>query len=189
MAARTLWESRRMARDRRGASALEFAMITPILILLYVGIVEIGNLLTLHRRAASVASTAADLTAQVKSVATVDLEDILKASGTLLTPYSTTPLKVVLSSVVADQNNVGKVEWSCANKGAGRGAGSTFALPVGLTVADSSVIVAEVTYSYKPTLGLSEIFSPRAFEMKRTFYARPRKSFKVTKTESGCPSV
>ena len=112
------------------------------------------------------------------------MEDILKASGTLLTPYSTTPLKVMLSSVVADQNNVGS-----ANKGAGRGAGSTFAVPVGLTVADSSVIVAEVTYSYKPTLGLSEIFSPRAFEMKRTFYARPRKSFKVTKTESGCPSV
>ena len=25
--------------------------------------------------------------------------------------------------------------------------------------------------------------------MKRTFYVRPRKSIKVTKTEAGCPSV
>jgi Flp pilus assembly protein TadG len=78
-------------------------MITPILILLYVGIVEVGNLLTVNRRTSSVAATAADLTAQLKSVAAVDLEDILKAPGALLTPYSTTPLKVVLSSVVADK--------------------------------------------------------------------------------------
>jgi Flp pilus assembly protein TadG len=184
-----LWRSRRLVRDRRGVSAIEFAMIMPVLILLYVGIVEISNLLTVNRRSASVAATAADLTAQVKSVATVDLEDILKASATLLTPYSTTPLKVVLSSVVADKNNVGKVDWSCANKGSGRGTGSNFPLPVGLTEAESSVIVAEVTYNYKPMLGLSEIFSPGTFELKRTFYARPRKSFKVTKTESGCPSV
>ena len=178
-----------MARDRRGVSAIEFAMIAPILILFYVGIVEVGNLLTVNRRTSSVAATAADLTAQLKSVAAVDLEDILKASGALLTPYSTTPLKVVLSSVVADKNNVGKVDWSCANKGAGRGTGSNFPVPAGVTAAESSVIVAEVTYSYKPMLGLDKVFSPGAFELKRTFYARPRKSIKVTKSEAGCPSV
>ena len=178
-----------MARDRRGVSAIEFAMIAPILILLYVGIVEIGNLLTINRRTSSVAATAADLTAQLKAVASADLQDILKASGTLLTPYSTTPLKVVLSSVVADKNNVGKVDWSCASEGAGRGAGSNFALPAGVTDAETSVIVAEVTYSYKPMLGLDKVFRPDTFELKRSFYARPRKSVKVTKTEAGCPSV
>ena len=35
-------------------------MIVPILILLYVGIIEIGNAITIYRRSAAVASTAAD---------------------------------------------------------------------------------------------------------------------------------
>lgn len=178
-----------MARDRRGVSAIEFAMIAPILILLYVGIVETGNLLTVHRRTASVASTAADLTAQTKSLTNDDLKDVMKASGALLTPYSNAPLRIVLTSVVADKNNIGKVEWSCASNGTARGTGTTYTLPTGVTQAENSVVVAEVTYNYQPILGFDTIFSPGAFEMKQTFMARPRQSLKVTKTQSGCPNV
>ncbi len=101
-----------MWRDKRGVSAIEFAMLVPIIILMYVGTVEIGNLLTVERRVETVASTAADLTAQVKQVSNADLSDIVAASTSILTPYATTPLKIVLSSVVADQNNNGKVAWS-----------------------------------------------------------------------------
>ena len=54
-------------RDKRGVSAVEFALLTPIILLIYVGVAEIGNLLTVERRVETVASTAADLTAQVKT--------------------------------------------------------------------------------------------------------------------------
>ena len=54
-------------RDKRGVSAIEFAPVAPIL-LMYVGAVETGNLLTVTRRVETVASTAGDLTAQVKEV-------------------------------------------------------------------------------------------------------------------------
>ena len=104
-------------RDQRGVSAIEFALLAPIIILMYVGTVEIGNLLTVDRRVEAVASTAADLTAQVKQVSNADLADIVAASTSILAPYSTTPLKVVLSSVVADQNNNGKVAWSYPSSG------------------------------------------------------------------------
>jgi Flp pilus assembly protein TadG len=176
-----VWRSRRLARDRRGVSAIEFAMIAPILILLYVGIVEVGNLLTIYRRTAAVASTAADLTAQAKSVTTADLDDIVKASGAILTPYPTSSLKIVLSSVVADDKNVGEVAWSYGSNAAPRGKDTVYPVPAGLTQPNSSVIVAEVTYDYKPTLGLKEIFKPDQLQMKRVFYARPRKSLAVTK--------
>ncbi|MEX1060917.1 MAG: TadE/TadG family type IV pilus assembly protein, partial [Methyloceanibacter sp.] len=144
-------------RDRRGVSAIEFAMIVPILILMYVGVAEIGNALTIYRRTSSVASTAADLTEQTKTVSTADLQDIAAASSSILTPYSTTPLKIVLSSVVADEDNNGKVAWSYANKGGGRATNSAYAVPAGLTEPNSSVIVAEITYSFTPLLNLSNI--------------------------------
>jgi len=176
----------RLARDRRGVSAIEFAMIAPILILLYVGAVELGNGLTVYRRTSKVAATAADLATQVKTVTKSDIADIEAASSSILTPYSTTPLKIVLSSVVADDNNNGKVAWSCATSGSARGTGSSYPVPTGLTEPGSSVIVAEVTYAYTGLLGLTGIFDPGSFNMTRTFYARPRKSTKVEKTDNGC---
>jgi Flp pilus assembly protein TadG len=169
-------------RDRRGMSAVEFAMILPALLLIYIGIAEIGNALTIYRRTSTVASTAADLTAQVKSVSTSDLQDIVSAASSILTPYSADPLKLVVSSVVADNNNNGKVAWSYANKGAARSVNSSYAVPAGLTESGSSVIVAEMTYDFTPLLNLTSFYSPGAFEMKRTFYARPRRSLTVTKT-------
>ena len=51
----------------------------------------------------------ADLTAQVKTVSTSDLSDMTSAASSFMIPYSTNPLKIVISSFVADQNNIGKV--------------------------------------------------------------------------------
>lgn len=176
--------ARRLLSDRSGTSALEFALILPVLIGLYLGAVEVNNAVTIYRRTLQVATTAADLTAQVKSVTNNDIADIQAASTSILTPYATEPLTIVLSSVVADDDNVGKVEWSCASKGAARNKGSTYEVPKGLTDPTSSVIVAEVTYAFKPLVGLSTFFSPGSFSMGQTFYARPRRSLEVKKEDT-----
>jgi Flp pilus assembly protein TadG len=168
-------------RDRRAVSAIEFALLLPVILLMYIGTIEISNLLTVVRRVETVASTASDLTAQVKQVSTADLADIVAASTSILTPYPTTPLKLVVSSVVADNNNNGKVAWSYSSSGSARAVGSSYVLPAGTTQPNSSVVVAEVTYSFTPLLGLSEIFSPGTLSLQRTFYARPRRSVTVAK--------
>jgi Flp pilus assembly protein TadG len=187
VALRTGWRRaaqgvRRALCDRRGVSAVEFALIVPLLIALYVGSVELGNALTISRRTSAVASTAADLAAQVKTVSNADLADIATAASAILTPYSTDPLRIVLTSVVADDKNATKVDWSYATNGASpRAKNSAVSLPAGLTQANSSVIVAEVTYAFTPLLGLS-FANPGSFTMSRTFYSRPRKSLTVAKT-------
>jgi Flp pilus assembly protein TadG len=177
----------RVLPDRRGVSAVEFALIAPVLIGFYVGAIEIGDALTIHRRTSAVASVAADLTAQVKTVANADLADITAAATSILYPYVPPNFpapKIVLTSVVADANNTTKVCWSYAtNGGSARGTNSVVSLPPGLTQANSSVIMAEVTYAYTPLLNLTGYANPGAFTMSRTFYARPRKSLTVTKTD------
>ncbi|MEZ5874244.1 MAG: TadE/TadG family type IV pilus assembly protein [Hyphomicrobiales bacterium] len=180
------WRIRQIARDQRGVSALEFALIVPALLVLYIGAVEVGNALTIYRRSSQVAATAADLAAQVKQVTKSDIQDIQAAASSILTPYATSPLKIVLTSVVADKDNKTKVDWSCSNKGGAYAQGASYNLPAGLTEADSSVIVAETTYSFTPLLNMTSVFSPGSFDMKRTFYARPRRSLKVEKTDNGC---
>ena len=59
---------------------------------------------------------------------------------------------------------------------------SPYPVPTGLTQVNTSVIVAEVSYDFSPLLNLTGFFNPGSFTMKRTFYARPRKSLTVTKT-------
>ena len=176
----------RMTLDERATSAIEFALLAPIMLTMYVGAVELGNALTINRRASEVTSTAADLAAQVKSLATSDLQDITSAANSVMAPYPTTQLKIVVSSVVADQNNNGKVTWSYAtNGGTPRACGSNYSVPAGLTQANSSVIVAEVVYTFTPMTDLTVFSAPIAYDMTRTFYARPRKSLEVKKTD-GC---
>jgi Flp pilus assembly protein TadG len=170
--------------DKRGVSAIEFALIAPVLLVLYVGAVEFSNALTIDRRVAIVTSTAADLVAQEKTTSNADLQDVVKAATSILSPYPDAPLKVVLSSVVADENNAGKVAWSyAANGGTARAKNSSYTVPPGLTQANSSVIVAEVTYDFSPLLNLSGLPNPGFFKMSKTFYARPRKSLQVTKSD------
>jgi Flp pilus assembly protein TadG len=189
---KTRWERaaqclRRALSDRRGVSAIEFALLAPALIFLYVASVELGNALTISRRTDAVASTAADLAAQVKTVSSSDLSDITSAASAILAPYATTPLRIVLTSVVADDKNATKVAWSCSyDGGTPRPKDSAVALPDGLTQANSSVIMAEVTYAFTPLLGLTAVWSPGPINMTRTFYARPRKSLTVAKTDTGC---
>ena len=170
------------ARNRRGVSAIEFALIFPLLILLYVGAAETGNMLTIYRRTFQIASTAADLTAQVKTVSNADLADIVAASNSIMSPFATAPLRTVITSVVADNSNKTKVAWSYASNGAARGVNSAYQVPTGLTEAGSSVIVAEVTYAFTPLVNMTKYFSPGSFTMSQTFYTRPRKSLTVTKT-------
>ncbi|ODA66381.1 TadE-like protein [Methyloligella halotolerans] len=172
-------------REVRGTAAIEFALIVPLMFALYVGAAEIGNTLTASRRTDQVAYSAADLVAQAKTVSRNDLKDITEAAGSILAPYSTDALNIVLTSVVADSRNRPKVVWSCGyNGGKARGTGDNFALPTGLTTNGSSVIVAEVEYAYTPLLGIQDTFKP--FTMTRTFYTRPRRSAEVVKSDNGC---
>jgi Flp pilus assembly protein TadG len=178
-------------RDRRGVSAIEFALIAPIMIFTYIGVVELGNLITINRRVALVASTVADLAAQTKQVSASDIEDIFAASNKIMWPYDSKPLKITLSSVVADEDNKTRVAWSCANDGSGRSKNSVFSVPPGLTQPDSSVIVAEITYGFKPMLGIDKVlnmdFKIDPFTLKRKIYNRPRRTLKVELTDSKCP--
>ena len=166
----------RLANDTRGLSAVEFALILPVMITMYMGAVEFSHALTVDRRVTSVASSAADLAAQSKEVTSDSILDIFTAANSIMQPYSATPISIVLTSVIADEDNETNVSWSCAHNGSARADGAAFSIPAGLTQPYSSVIVAEVTYTYTPPVG--EFISGNIL-MNETFYLRPRRSLTV----------
>lgn len=165
-----------LTQDTRGVSAVEFALILPVMITMYIGAVEFSHALTVDRRVTSVASSASDLVAQTEEISAAEIQDIFTAATSILTPYTAAPISIVLTSVKADENNDTTVAWSCAHNGAPHSEDSAYTLPEGLTQPFSSVIVAEVSYAYQPPIGQ---YMVGGINMTETFYLRPRRSLEV----------
>ena len=136
--------------DAGGMVAVEFALLIPVMLIMYFGTLETTNALTAARRVTNVAQTAGDLTAQVTNVTTADMNDIFAASSAILAPFPTDVVQITISSIVASSSNASntKVAWSDAYGGATpRSTNSSVTLPTGLTTPGSSVIMAVVTYT------------------------------------------
>ena len=168
--------------DAGGMVAVEFALLIPVMLTMYFGTLETTNALTAARRVTNVAQTAGDLTAQVSNVTTSDMNDIFAASTAILAPFPTNVVQITISSIVASTSNASntKVAWSKSYGGATpRSTNSTVTLPTGLTTPGSSVIMAEVTYTYTSPIA-SFITGPIA--MHEVAYLKPRRSTEVTFT-------
>lgn len=164
---------RRFRGNESGLSAIEFAFIFPILIALYMGSVEVTHVLSIDRKVTSIASTTADLVAQSKAVNNGSVQDIFLAASQLIKPFEIGSLSIVVTSVVADENNATTVAWSDALNGTARTPGTPVTVPNGITQANTSVIFTEVTYPYNSIIGH---FISGTIDLTDQFYLRPRNS-------------
>jgi len=180
---------RRLRDDTRGVAAVEFAMIIPIMFLLFVGTIEFSQALTVDRRVTLSASSTADLIARApkEGLTAAQVDSELDIIGQLMRPYDSSPLTVRIVSVLAKANESGTVEywvdWSRDNHGNTpysrntkySGSGAT---PLSsLLVENESVIIAEATYNYTPLL--FNYFIKEAFDLQDTFYLKPRNALCV----------
>ncbi|MBU1377943.1 MAG: pilus assembly protein [Alphaproteobacteria bacterium] len=166
---------RRLAADRKGASAVEFALILPILFLLHIGAAEALQAYVAQRNVAHIASTMADITARNRTISNAELNDVLSASVAVMYPFPSVRLQQRVSSISADGSGTITTDWTAKKDYTAAGSPS---LPQGYLRSNESVIVTDVIYDYKPTFGF---FLPDTIRMVRHAYVRPRLSAKVEK--------
>ena len=166
-----------LRRDESGVSAVEFAMLLPLMITLYLGAVEISQGVSIDRKVTLTTRTVADLASQVSSIASTDMTNILDASSSVITPFDASKLKLVVSLVTVDANSVARITWSCTRNGTKHGVNSTVSLPAALNVANTSLIWSEVSYNYVPTIGYV-VTGP--LNLSDQIYMRPRLSDTIT---------
>ena len=169
--------ARRFVRDARGVSAVEFALILPLMMTLYLGGAEISQGIAASRKTTLVSRTVADLASQSSTISNSQMTAILDASAAVITPFSSTPLKVTVSQVKIDANGAATVDWSQTRGGAVHGTGSTADVPASLKVPNTYLIWTEAEYTYTPAIG-HVVSGPIA--LKDQMYMRPRLSDKVT---------
>jgi Flp pilus assembly protein TadG len=140
----------RFSRDRRGVSAVEFALVAPMMIALYFGCVEISDGVAADRKVSLTAAALANLVAQSTSLSATDMNNVLDASTAIIQPYSASNLKMTVSCLSIDANKNVTTKWTATRNG---GTGMTLTVPTDLKVASTQLIFAQVSYAYKPIVG------------------------------------
>ena len=171
----------RLARDERGVSAVEFALILPLMTTLYFGGVEVSQGVSIDRKVTLTARTVADLVSQVSSINTAGINAVLGASAAVVAPYPANKSAVTISLLKIDANSKITVEWSDTLNGTARVKGSSPTIPGALIVPNTSLIWGEASYSYTPAIGY---VLTGTLDLKDQIFMRPRLSETVTRTAS-----
>jgi Flp pilus assembly protein TadG len=170
---------KRLIPDTRAVAAVEFAMLLPIMMTLYLGVVEVSQGFAISRKITLTARTVSDLASRVSTISGTEMTNILNASSTVMSPYPLANLKVVLTAAKIDANKAATVLWSDTLNGTVKQKDTSVALDPALAVADTTLIMAEVEYAYKPTIGY---VLTGTLNLKSKMYMRPRQSTTVERT-------
>ncbi|MGO3928548.1 TadE/TadG family type IV pilus assembly protein [Rhodopseudomonas pseudopalustris] len=191
----------RLARDRSGLAATEFAFIVPLMLLMFFATVEISTWVAVDRKVTLVSRTLSDLVSQATSVTDKDLPNVFLASYGVLAPYPTDTAEATISEIYVNQAGVAKVQWSKTATVAQSGGNPTakFAapkrkpgdtlttLPDGLKVKDTYLILSEVNYQYTPAVGY--FLAKTGVKLADESYTRPRQSLCVLYDTQICPTL
>ena len=178
---RPLAQLRGFARDRHGIAAVEFAIILPFMLVLYLGSIEAGNGLAVQFKAALASRAVADLASQYTSINNSTMTGILNAAATVVAPYSATGMVVTISEITTNASGQGTVTWSDSLGGTAHTVGQSVTLPTALQIANTSLIWSEVTYPYQPSLGM---VMTGTINISQSSYFYPRLATSITRVNS-----
>jgi Flp pilus assembly protein TadG len=173
-----------MLADRSGIAATEFAVIVPIMLVMFFGVVEFSSGVAVDRKVTLMARTLSDLTSQSTTVDDTAVTNFFAASGAIMTPYPATPTNGTISELYVDPSTLqARVQWSKSATinssggvvlAAGRTTSSVVAIPSQLAVAGTYLIFSEVSYRYVPTVGY--VMAKTGVNLSDVSYTRPRQS-------------
>jgi Flp pilus assembly protein TadG len=160
----------RLIGECRGVSAVEFALVAPLMISVYLGCAEISDAVAVDRKVSLIAGTLANLTASCGDsnsnsgscpnniISVTEMNNTFTASSAIMRPYSATPLKMSLSCIAIDDKGNVTVPWSVPSNGGTKLTSFTFSSSeAALKVKSTQLLYAVVSYAYTPVVGTNFI--------------------------------
>jgi len=174
---------RRLAGDVRGVSAVEFALIAPVMILFYAGLVDLCQGYMALKRTNHVAAAIADLASQSVVLTAAEVDGIFEAGPGIMAPFASANLEQRISSVTRESSSTYRLDWSRSSKDkdgdlSGDLPTSEFKVPADMLAVGESVIIAEAHYTYQSPF---QKFLPD-FKFERRALLEPRRTAVITCT-------
>jgi Flp pilus assembly protein TadG len=175
---------RRAARQEGGAAAAEFALVMPVLALLYLGGYELESAMTIYHRMSDATREMANIASQNTSTNLTSLCSQLSAASVVLSPFSATPMTMDLYEIQTDANNNASVTWHVSYKFSNStctdsGSAATWTMPTNLSSPSSSYILASSSYAYAMTVGAKVMSAIPIPTLTDQIYFVPRESASI----------
>ncbi|MGY8663281.1 TadE/TadG family type IV pilus assembly protein [Bradyrhizobium sp. UFLA05-109] len=159
--------------DSRALAATEFAVVVPLMLVMFFGTVEFSSAIAIDRKVTIMARTLSDVTSQSTSVGDTDMTNFFAASYGIMTPYyDSSVTSATISELYVDPTTkVAHVQWSKGSSA--RSQASVVSIPSTLAIGGTYLIFSEVSYVYTPTIGYA---LKSAITLSDVAYTRPRQS-------------
>ena len=157
--------------DRTAVSAVEFALLLPLMLSLLLGGFELSRLQAVSRKVTLTTRAIADLTTQNAVLSRSDLNVILGASTQIFSPFSTSGLKIVVSELAVDAAGVATIVWSQPLNATALPVGQVQPVPAAIAQPNSSLVWCTISYTYVPLVtkvfGASKTLSDQIYMSPR----------------------
>ena len=141
----------RLRRDSRGVTVVEFALIAPILLTLYLAGFSLSDAIACQRKVTLTARTVSDLASRYSSMSATDADTVLAVSTQVLSPYNAARAQIRLSEVRVTSSTAAQVVWSRSLRGTPLTVGSSITLSANMAATGSYLILGETSYAFTPT--------------------------------------
>lgn len=179
---------RPLCEDKSGMAATEFALLLPVTVMLFFGVLEVSDAMMANRRVVNATNSLADLITQEKKVSTSQVDDIFSGVSSMIQPSDPTNLSLRIVSITVDpgadpdspSDDKIVVEWSRDKTGATPYAvGAEYDKISDTTIIkpNTSLVIAEMIYEYESGLSNRILGSPITFTRVATRW--PRRSMHV----------
>lgn len=186
----------RLRDDVAGVSAVEFAILLPIMILLFVGGTQWTEAITIKRKVQLVARTIGDLVSQDTGINDAEMAGIFSASSAVIQPFPSGTLQVIVSCVAIDANGNAKIGWSDSSPtGAARAVNAPVTLPWSaatikntMKMGSTKLVWAEANYTYTPPVAFNLFGSTNtgAIPLSDQTYFRQRTGTTIVRNTTTC---
>ncbi|MCB1555717.1 MAG: pilus assembly protein [Alphaproteobacteria bacterium] len=156
--------------DEKGVSAIEFALVFPVLLLLLLGSFDIGRAILVDQKLIVSSQVVADLVARVDSLDDDMLNEAVRAGELVIEPYDLNNFSLAIISAEFDDSDSPQLVWSEVQ--GMQDVPDVLDRANGLGTVGEGVVIVVVRYNFEPSFS---VFSVDGFEMQEVAFARGRR--------------
>jgi Flp pilus assembly protein TadG len=184
----------RFRSDVRGIAAVEFAIILPLMLTMFFGMIDVSTGFAVDRKVTMVSQMISDLTSRYTAVQETDVTNFFNIADAMVTPYDKVPLQATISQIYIDPaTKTGKVVWSRGDNKLVKG--TVVSVPTDLVAKDASgnvvanqyLILGEAKYLYTPTIGW--VVAKAGVTLSESSFTKPRQGTCVMMATTCTPTA
>jgi hypothetical protein len=167
---------RRWKSEKHGVASIESAFVFPIMLLILVGVYDLGNAILVNQKTIRASQVVADLITRENIVSDESLAEAIEAGRLAFAPLSSISYGIDIVSIRFDEDADSEIVWrETINM-------TPIADPLGrvdsLAAPEEGVVIVSVVYNYEP---LISGFAIDAIGMLETAFSRGRSKAVITR--------